>query len=60
MFLDLLLLQTHWLERYILIASGVLLAYPSSVADLAGFIGFGVVLVTQYLRNKKSKLKPIL
>jgi TRAP-type uncharacterized transport system fused permease subunit len=54
------IVKTHWLERYILVASGVFLAYPSSVADLAGFIGFGVVLVTQYLRYKKSKLKPII
>jgi TRAP-type uncharacterized transport system fused permease subunit len=53
------IVKTHWLERYVLVASGVLLAYPGSLADLAGFIGFGVVLVTQYLRYKKSKLKPI-
>jgi hypothetical protein len=41
-------------ERWILILSGVALAYPSNFADIAGFIGFGLVLVIQFIKNKKS------
>ena len=52
-----LMVKTHILERWVLIASGVLLAYPSSNADLLGFVGFGIILITQYLRYKKSELQ---
>jgi hypothetical protein len=52
-----LMVKTHILERWVLIASGVLLAYPSSNADLVGFVGFGIILITQYLRYKKSELQ---
>lgn len=49
-----LIVKTHFIERYLLILSGVLLAYPSPMADLGGFVGFSLVLVTQFLRHKKS------
>ena len=39
-----------------MVASGVALAYPSTEADLVGFIGFGLVLITQIMRH--IKLKP--
>jgi TRAP-type uncharacterized transport system fused permease subunit len=54
-----LMVKTHILERWVLIASGVLLAYPSSNADLLGFVGFTIVLITQYLRYKKSELQSV-
>jgi hypothetical protein len=34
--------------------SGVALAYPSNYSDVAGFIGFTLVVVMQIIRNKKS------
>ena len=43
--------KTKWLERTIMVISGVALAYPSTEADLIGFIGFAVVLATQVLRH---------
>ncbi len=55
---DWFLVKTNFIERWVLIISGVLLAYPASWADLAGFVGFGVVLLTQYTRNKKTTLNP--
>ncbi len=48
------IVKTNLIERWILIVSGVLLAYPAPWADLSGFIGFAVVLFTQYIRHKKT------
>jgi len=48
--------KTKIYERILMIASGVALAYPSTEADLVGFIGFGLVLITQIMRH--IKLKP--
>ena len=48
------IVKTNLIERWILIVSGVLLAYPDPWADLSGFIGFAVVLFTQYIRHKKT------
>ena len=47
--------KTKWLERSIMVVSGVALAYPSAAADLIGFIGFAVVLSTQVLRHFRLK-----
>ena len=47
--------KTKWLERSIMVVSGVALAYPSAAADLIGFIGFAVVLATQVLRHFRLK-----
>jgi TRAP-type uncharacterized transport system fused permease subunit len=55
---DWFLVKTNFIERWVLIISGVLLAYPASWADLLGFVGFGIVLLTQYTRNKKTILNP--
>jgi len=51
--------KTKWLERSIMVVSGVALAYPSAEADLIGFVGFAVVLATQVLRHFRLKrLRP--
>ena len=47
--------KTKWLERTIMVISGVALAYPSTEADLIGFVGFALVLVTQVLRHFRMK-----
>jgi hypothetical protein len=41
-----------------MVISGVALAYPSTEADLIGFIGFGLVLVTQMMTYYKLNRKP--
>jgi len=48
------LAKTNVLERWILIFSGVCLAYPSSYSDIAGFSGFVLVVLMQFIKNKKS------
>ena len=48
------LAKTNIFERWILIFSGVALTYSSNFADIAGFIGFGLVVLMQFIRNKKS------
>jgi len=48
------LAKTNVIERWVLIFAGVALAYPSNFADIAGFIGFGLVVLMQFIRNKKS------
>ena len=45
--------KTKVFERVIMVVSGVALAYPSTEADLIGFIGFGLVLVTQTITHFK-------
>ena len=45
--------KTKIFERVIMVISGVALAYPSTEADLVGFIGFGLVLVTQTITHFK-------
>jgi TRAP transporter 4TM/12TM fusion protein len=47
--------KTNPIERIIMIASGVALAYPSNDADIGGFIGFGLVLVSQIIRNRRQR-----
>jgi len=48
------LAKTNVIERWILIFSGVCLAYPSSYSDIAGFAGFALVVLIQFIKNKKS------
>jgi len=49
--------KTKIFERVIMIVSGVALAYPSSEADLIGFIGFALVLITQTMTHLKLSRK---
>ena len=50
--------KTKTFERIIMVISGVALAYPSTEADLVGFIGFGLVLITQTMTYLKLNRKP--
>jgi len=50
--------KTKVFERVIMVVSGVALAYPSTEADLLGFIGFGLVLITQSMTYFKLNRKP--
>jgi TRAP-type uncharacterized transport system fused permease subunit len=49
--------KTKIFERVIMVVSGVALAYPSTEADLIGFIGFGLVLITQSITYFKLNRK---
>jgi hypothetical protein len=40
-----------------MVVSGVALAYPSNEADLIGFIGFALVLITQTMTHLKLSRK---
>jgi TRAP transporter 4TM/12TM fusion protein len=51
------ILKTNFVERWVLIASGVALTYPSTLGDMVGFAGLASVVVVQWLRQ--SKLKPV-
>jgi TRAP transporter 4TM/12TM fusion protein len=47
--------KTNRIERIVMIASGVALAYPTNEADIGGFIGFGLVLLSQIIRNRRQR-----
>lgn len=46
--------KTHTLERTIMVIAGVALTYPDNWADLVGFAGFILVLITQVIRHRKN------
>jgi TRAP transporter 4TM/12TM fusion protein len=47
--------KTHMFERIVMVVAGVALAYPDNWADVVGFSGFIIVLVTQTMRHFKNK-----
>jgi TRAP transporter 4TM/12TM fusion protein len=47
--------KTHMFERIAMVVAGVALAYPDNWADLVGFAGFILVLITQTIRHLKTK-----
>ena len=47
--------KTKVFERIVMVISGIALAYPATEADLIGFVGFGLVLVTQMIAHLRSK-----
>jgi TRAP transporter 4TM/12TM fusion protein len=47
--------KTNVIERAVMVVAGVALAYPSGLTDIIGFVGFGLVIVTQWLRHQKLK-----
>ena len=49
------ILKTNFVERWVLIASGVALTYPSNLSDMAGFAGLASVILVQWLRQSKLK-----
>ncbi|NBP27454.1 MAG: TRAP transporter large permease subunit [Betaproteobacteria bacterium] len=48
------MLKTNLMERWLLIGAGLALTYPSATTDIAGFIGFGVVLASQLFRRSRG------
>ena len=48
-------LKTSFIERWVLIASGVALTYPSEIADIGGFAGFVGVVIVQLFRRSRSR-----
>ena len=40
-------------ERWVLVASGLLLIYPAGVADAAGLAGFAAVLAWQWVKRRR-------
>ena len=47
--------KTNVIERAVMVVAGVALAYPSGLTDVIGFVGFGLVIATQWLRHQKLK-----
>lgn len=45
--------KTKIFERVIMVVAGVALSYPSTEADIIGFVGFGLVLITQSITHFK-------
>ena len=50
--------KTNFVERWVLIASGLALTYPSNLGDIGGFIGFGLVIASQLIRSKRDRAQP--
>jgi TRAP-type uncharacterized transport system fused permease subunit len=44
--------KTNLFERIVMVAAG---AYPSVMADIVGFVGFAIVLLTQWMRHLKLR-----
>jgi len=49
------LVKTNLIERWVLIGSGLALTYPSTTSDIAGFIGFAAVLVSQWIKSSRAR-----
>ncbi|WP_078378491.1 TRAP transporter permease [Sutcliffiella halmapala] len=47
--------KLHWLERIIIVLSGLLLIYPETLTDTIGLVGFVAMLIIQLISNKKDK-----
>ncbi len=52
------IVKDNFVERWMLILSGVALAYPSFEADIVGIVGFIVVIVLQVLRKNRQSPQP--
>lgn len=50
------IIKDHWLERWVLVLSGVALAYPSLEADIGGVVGLFLVVISQTLRKSKQAI----
>ena len=48
------ILKTSFLERWVLVGSGVALTYPSAVSDIAGAAGLALVVAAQLLRQSRQ------
>jgi len=48
------ILKTSFLERWVLVGSGVALTYPSTVSDIGGAAGLALVVAAQLLRQSRQ------
>ncbi|MBU3725229.1 MAG: TRAP transporter fused permease subunit [Burkholderiaceae bacterium] len=48
-------IKTNLIERWVLIGSGLALTYPSTSSDIAGFLGFGLVIASQLIRRGRGQ-----
>ncbi|MEY3144838.1 MAG: hypothetical protein RL342_509, partial [Pseudomonadota bacterium] len=48
------ILKTSFLERWVLVGSGVALTYPSTASDIAGAAGLALVVAAQLLRQSRQ------
>jgi TRAP transporter 4TM/12TM fusion protein len=46
--------RTNWIEKWMLIAAGLALVYPTTSADIVGFGLFALVVVMQLLRRRAA------
>ncbi len=49
------LVKTNLIERWVLIAAGLALTYPSTMGDIIGFVCFGAVITTQWIRSSRAR-----
>ena len=49
------LVKTNLIERWVLIAAGLALTYPSTMGDIIGFICFAAVIATQWIRSSRAR-----
>jgi TRAP-type uncharacterized transport system fused permease subunit len=47
------IMRDNLFERFVLVVSGVALAYPSLEADIVGIVGFALVIALQLFRKKR-------
>lgn len=52
-----LLERTNVLERWLLIAAGLALVYPSNLSDVAGFAAVAAVLAIQWIRRGRTRTR---
>ncbi|MDF0728473.1 TRAP transporter permease [Cytobacillus sp. S13-E01] len=51
--------STHWIERILAVAAGLLLIYPEGYSDTIGLIMFIGLLVLQYVIKRDDAQKPV-
>ena len=49
------IVKTHFIERWVLIAAGFALTYPSAISDIGGFVGFGLVILWQLIKRSRAQ-----
>jgi TRAP transporter 4TM/12TM fusion protein len=49
------LVKTNFVERWVLVAAGLALTYPSNIADMAGFGGFILVILFQVFKLRRQR-----
>ena len=50
--------KTTWIERWLLIAAGIALVYPTTFFDVVGIALFALVIALQYFRRTTAAVRP--